>query len=174
MSANREAKKLVVADIKDKLSRAKGAVLVDYRGLTVQEATELRKQFREADIEYKVLKNTLIQLAAKELDLSEMDQFLTGPTAIAFGYNDPMVPAKILTEFIKKTKKMEVKGGLVEGKVIDTSGVEYLSSLPSREELIAKMLGSMNAPISGFVGVLSGTLRSLLYTLNAIKEQKGA
>ena len=174
MSANREAKKLVVADIKDKLSRAKGAVLVDYRGLTVQEATELRKQFREADIEYKVLKNTLIQLAAKELHLSEMDQFLTGPTAIAFGYNDPMVPAKILTEFIKKTKKMEVKGGLVEGKVIDTSGVEYLSSLPSREELIAKMLGSMNAPISGFVGVLSGTLRSLLYTLNAIKEQKGA
>ncbi len=174
MSANQEAKKLVVADIKDKLSRAKGAVLVDYRGLTVQEATELRKQFREADVEYKVLKNTLIQLAAKELDLSEMDQYLTGPTAIAFGYNDPVVPAKILTEFIKKTKKMEVKGGLVEGKVIDNSGVQYLSDLPSREVLLAKLLGSMNAPISGFVGVLSGTLRSLLYTLNAIKEQKEA
>jgi len=174
MSANLEAKKLVVADIKDKLSRAKGAILVDYRGLTVEEVTALRKQFREAGVEYKVLKNTLIQLAAKELDLSELDQYLEGPTAVAFGYNDPVIPAKILTEFIKKTKKMEIKGGLVEGKVIDNSGVQYLSDLPSREVLLAKLLGSMNAPISGFVGVLGGTLRSLLYTLNAIKEQKEA
>jgi len=174
MSANQEAKKVVVQEIKEKLQKTKGAVLVDYRGLTVEEVTELRKQFRQANVEYKVLKNTLVERAAKDLQIEGLEPFLAGPTAIAFGYEDPVIPAKIMTEFIKKAKKAEVKAGLLDGKVIDLNAVQALADLPSREVLIAKMLGSMKSPITGFVGVLGGTLRSLLYTLNAIKEQKEA
>lgn len=173
MSA-RDEKALVIAEIKGKLSDSKSAVLVDYRGLTVDEVTQLRKEFREKGAEYKVYKNTLMEIAAKELGLDGLIPFLKGPTAIAFGVKDPVAPAKVLTESIKKLKKMEIKAGVVEGMVIDVNGVKALAELPSREELIAKMLGSMNAPISGLVTVLGGTIRSLLYTLNAVKEKKEA
>ncbi len=173
MSA-REQKVQVVAEIKDKLSNYSSAILVDYRGLTVAEVTQLRSDFRKNDVDYKVYKNTLIELAAKELGLDDLVPHLEGPTAIAFGVKDPVAPAKILTESIKKLKKMELKAGVVDGKVIDVDGIKVLAELPSREELIAKMLGSMNAPISGLVNVLGGTVRSLLYTLNAIKETKEA
>jgi large subunit ribosomal protein L10 len=170
----RDEKALVVAEIKGKLSGSISAVLVDYRGLTVDEVTQLRKEFREKGVDYKVYKNTMTELAAKELGLDGLVPFLKGPTAIAFGAKDPVAPAKILTESIKKLKKMELKAGVVEGKLIDTNGVKALAELPSREELIAKMLGSMNAPISGLVTVLGGTVRSLLYALNAVKEKKEA
>ena len=125
-------------------------------------------------MDYKVYKNTLTELAAKDLGLDELIPYLKGPTAIAFGIKDPVAPAKILTEHMKKLKKMEFKVGVVDGKVIDVDGVKALADLPSREELIAKMLGSMNAPISGLVHVLGGTIRSLLYALNAVKETKEA
>lgn len=174
MSAKIEAKAKVVEDIKDRLSRSKGTVMVDYKGVTVEEDTELRKQFRAASIDYKVLKNTLINRAAKELNLDDMSSFLAGPTAIAFSYDDPVAGAKIISDFIKKTSKMDIKVGVLDGKVIDKDEVKALASLPSKEVLIAKMLGSMNAPISGLVQVLNGTLRSFVYTLNAIKEKKEA
>ncbi len=173
MSA-REEKVQIVAEIKEKLSNSSSAILVDYRGLNVEEVTQLRKEFRENGVDYKVYKNTLTELAAKELELDELIPFLKGPTAIAFGVEDPVAPAKILADSIKKLKKMEFKVGVVEGSVIDVDGIKALADLPSREELIAKMLGSMNAPITGMVSVLGGTLRSLLYTLNAVKEQKEA
>ncbi len=173
MSA-REQKEQVVAEIKKKLSNYSSAILIDYRGLTVAEATQMRTDFRNNDVDYKVYKNTLIELAARDLGLEELIPHLEGPTAIAFGVKDPVAPAKILTENIRKLKKMEFKTGVVDGKVIDVQGIKVLAELPSREELIAKMLGSMSAPISGLVNVLGGTVRSLLYTLNAIKETKEA
>ena len=170
----REEKALVVQEIKQKLADSSSAVFVDYRGLTVEEVTQLRKQFRENGVDYKVYKNTLTELAAKELGMDGLVPFLKGPTAIAFGVQDPVAPAKILSESMKKLKKMELKVGLVNGKVIDVEGVKALADLPSREELIAKMLGSMNAPIVNLVGVLSGPMRAFMYTLCAIKEQKEA
>ena len=172
MSKNFEVKKTVVADIKDKFDRAKCVVLVDYRGLTVEEDTALRKKFRESGVVYKVLKNTYIKRAADELGITGLDADLNGPTAVAFGIQDPAAPAKILKEFIADKKKMTVKCGIVDKQYIDANGVKALADLPSREVLIAKMLGSMNAPITGLVSVLGGTVRKLLYALNAVADSK--
>lgn len=170
----KEQKVQIVQELKERFDKASSAILVDYKGLNVQEATELREIFRKAEVDYKVYKNTLTEIAAKEMGLEELIPFLEGPTAIAFSENDPVAPAKILTDAIKKYRKMEFKAGVVDGKVIDVSGVKALAELPSREELIAKMLGSMNAPIANLVGVLSGPARALVYALNAIREQKEA
>ena len=170
----KEKKAQIVQELKDKFTNSSSAILVDYKGLNVQEVTELRNSFRQANVEYKVYKNTLTEIAAKEIGLEDIIPHLEGPTAIAFGIDDPVAPAKILTDAIKKYKKMEFKVGVVDGKVIDVDGIKELAELPSREELIAKLLGSMNAPITNLVGVLSGTMRALVYALNAIKEQKEA
>ena len=170
----REQKAQIVEELKDRFSKASSAILVDYKGLNVQEATELRNNFRQANVDYKVYKNTLAEIAAKEIGIEEIIPFLEGPTAIAFSDDDPVSPAKILTESIKKYKKMEFKVGVVYGKVIDVDEIKDLAELPSREELIAKMLGSMNAPITNLVGVLSGPARALVYALNTIKDEKEA
>ena len=172
MSKNFEIKKTVVADIKDKISRAQSIVLVDYRGLTVEEVTDLRNQFRKAGVAYKVLKNTYIKRAVDELNVTGLDEHLNGPTAVAFGVTDPAAPAKILKEFIADKKKMTVKCGIVDKQVIDVKGVEALAELPPKEVLIAKLMGSLNSPISGFVGVLSGVLRSFVYAVEAVRKQK--
>ncbi|MGI6169500.1 MAG: 50S ribosomal protein L10 [Christensenellales bacterium] len=173
--ANIAMKAELVAGIKEMLEKSSGVILYDYRGLTVSEVTALRNEFRSAGVVYKVLKNTMVQRAVDEIPgLEGLKPYLEGPTAIAFGYEDPVAPAKILSEFIKKIKKSEIKAGVVEGQVIDAEGVKALANLPSREVLLAKMLGSMNAPITGFVSVLSGTLRSLVCALNAVKEKKEA
>lgn len=169
---NLAAKQAVVAEIAERLRSAKSVVLVDYRGLTVAEVTELRNQFRKAGVEYEVLKNTMIHLAAQQLGIEGLAPFLNGPTAVAFGVADPVAPAKVLTEFIKKAKKTQIKCGLVACKFIDKAGVEALANLPPREVLIAKMMGSLNAPITGLVGVLSATLRSLVYAIDAVRKQK--
>ncbi|MDO4549144.1 MAG: 50S ribosomal protein L10 [Clostridia bacterium] len=172
MSNNLEIKKQVVAEIKEKFENCQSAVLVDYRGLTVAEVTELRNLFRAAGVEYQVLKNTMIDLAVKQLGIEGMDEYLKGPTAVAFGMNDPASPAKILIDFMKKTKKMEIKCAVVEGSVLDKAGVQALSELPPKEVLIAKMMGSLNMPITGFVGVLSAVLKSLVYAIEAVRKQK--
>jgi large subunit ribosomal protein L10 len=154
MSNAIEMKKAVVAEIKEKLAAAKSVVLIDYRGLTVAEVTELRNQCRKAGVEYAVLKNTMVSLAAKEVGIEGLDAFLKGPTAVAFGMEDAVAPAKVLTEFIKKTKKTEVKCGLLEGQILDAAGVEALAAIPSREVLIAKIMGSMMSAVSKFVYVV--------------------
>ena len=150
-------------------------VIVDYRGINVEQVTELRKQFRGAGVEYVVLKNTLVKRALAELNIEGLDTILEGPSAFAFGYEDPVAPAKVLSDFIGKTKSehLKIKAGLVDGKVIDVAGVKALADLPPKEVLIAKMMGSLNAPITNFVGVLSATLRSLVYAIDAIRKQKG-
>ena len=172
MSANRDAKVVEVAEIKDKLDRAGGVVLVEYLGMNVLEVTDLRNQLRKAGVEYKVLKNTLVDLAAKELDITGLDPYLKGSTAVAFGYEDPTAPAKVLTEYAKKVNKLHVKCGLVDKKFINADGVEALSKIPAKEVLVAKLLGTMNAPITNFVGVLNGPARALVCALNGIVQQK--
>ena len=154
MSNAIEMKKAVVAEIKEKLVAAKSVVLIDYRGLTVAEVTELRNQCRKAGVEYAVLKNTMVNLAAKEAGIEGLDSYLKGPTAVAFGMEDAVAPAKVLTEFIKKTKKTEVKCGLLDGQILDAAGVEALAAIPSREVLIAKIMGSMMSAVSKFVYVV--------------------
>jgi len=151
MSANIENKAAVVAQIKESMAGAKSMVFFDYRGMTVEEATKLRSQFRDAGVDYKVLKNTLIRRAAVESNIEGLDPILEGPTAVAFGMNDPVSPAKILSEYVKKAKKTEIKGGYLDGEVLDAKGVETLSNIPSREVLIARLMGSMNSSVASFV-----------------------
>ena len=161
MSKNLEIKKQVVAEIKEKLEKAQSVVFYDYRGLTVEQVTKLRNECRKAGVEYVVYKNNLIGLAAKELGIEGLDAYLKGPTAVAFGTNDAVAPAKILSTFIKEVKKTEVKGGILSGNVIDVAGVENLASMPSREVLIARIMGSMMSSVSKFV-----------YCLEAIRKKQ--
>jgi large subunit ribosomal protein L10 len=150
MSKAIEMKKAVVAEIADKLSRSKSTVVADYRGLTVKQMNELRKQLREAGVEFKVLKNTLTRRASEQVGLSELNQHLTGPTAIAFSYEDVVAPAKILSKFAKDNKQLEIKGGIVEGKVVGLDEIKALADLPSREGLLSMLLSVLQAPIRNF------------------------
>jgi large subunit ribosomal protein L10 len=151
MSKNLEIKKGVVADIKEKFEKAQSVVLVDYRGLNVAEVTDLRNQLRKAGVEYAVLKNTMINLAIQDMGLDDMKAHLEGPTAVAFGYEDAIAPAKILTDFAKKNKNLTVKCGVCDGAYLDEAGVTALASTPSREVLIARIMGSMMSSVSKFV-----------------------
>ncbi|HIU47500.1 MAG TPA: 50S ribosomal protein L10 [Candidatus Fimadaptatus faecigallinarum] len=172
LSQAQEQKKLVVAGIREKLENAKSVVFIDYCGLTVAEVTELRNEFRKAGVEYQVLKNTLIKIAAHDLGITGLDDILNGPTAVAFSMEDPASGAKVISEFAKKTKKTEVKAGLLDKEVLDVKGVQALADLPPKEVLIARIMGSLNAPITNFVGVLSATLRSLVYAIDAVRKSK--
>jgi large subunit ribosomal protein L10 len=160
MSNNLEIKKQIVEEIKEKFSKAKSAVVVDYRGLNVEEVTELRKKMREAGVEYKVYKNTMMRLAAKETGFGDLEGDLTGPNGVAFGYEDPVVPAKILNDFAKEHKNLELKAGVVEGQYCDLAKIQAIADIPSREVLLAKFLGSIKSPVS-----------NLAYLLQAIADK---
>jgi len=169
-------KEAIVKELKEQMTTSKGVVITSYSGLTVANDTKLRRELREAGVHYHVVKNTMMRIAAKDAGLDELAEHLEGTTAMAYS-DDAVAPAKVICEFIKKNKLddagiLTVKVGLVEGKVIDEKEVKALASLPSREELIAKLLGSMNAPISGTVGVLSGIIRNAVYALEAIRAKK--
>lgn len=146
----REEKVTVVNEIAEKLQNAKSTIIADYRGLTVAEVTELRKNLRDAGIEFKVLKNTMTRRAADQVNLSDVNEYLTGPNAIAFSYDDVVAPAKILNDFAKTHKALELKGGIIEGKVISTSEVQALAELPSREGLLSMLANVLQAPIRNF------------------------
>ena len=176
MSVN-EKKQAIVAEIKQHLTEAKGVVFTGYRGLTVAQDTALRRELRAAGVTYHVVKNTMTRFAAKEAGMDGILEHLEGTTAMAYSNDDAVAPAKVICGFIKKNKLedpgiLTVKVGVVEGKVIDAKEVKALASLPSREELIAKLLGSMNAPIANTVGVLQGVIRKAVYVLDAIRVQK--
>jgi large subunit ribosomal protein L10 len=172
MSANKELKVQVVEDIKAKIQNAKSVVLVKFAGLTVAEDTELRREFRKNNVEYKVLKNTLVRRAFNDLGVTDFDEDLNGPTSVAFGA-DETGASKVIIDAVKKYEnKVSVKSAYVDGGRVDEAGVKELASMPSKEELIAKMLGSLQAPIANFVGVLSAMPRSLVIALNAIAEKK--
>lgn len=163
MSKNFEVKKKAVEEIKERFSTAKSAVLVDYRGLTVGEVTELREKFRAAGVEYKVYKNNLVKLAIKDTEFESLSKDLTGPNAIAFGIEDAVVPAKIVKEFSKTHKALELKAGVVEGSYCNLEDIVKIADLPSKEVLLGRFLGSIKAPVSNFAYFLS----------NLIKEQEG-
>lgn len=145
-----EQKKQIVAEIAEKLRESQTTVLVDYRGLTVAEVTELRKQLREAGVEFKVYKNKLVKRATAETDLTALDEQLVGPTAIAFSNEDAIAPAKILHEFAKQHEALEIKAGIVEGTVVGVEEVKALATLPSREGLLSMLLSVLQAPMRNF------------------------
>lgn len=146
----REEKSQLVADVTSKLKESSCTIVADYRGLTVKQVTELRRQLREAGVEFQVLKNTLVRRATAEAELTELDSALTGPTAIAFSKDDVVAPAKILSDFAKKNDKLSVKAGVVEGKVVDVNQIKALADLPSREGLLSMLLSVLQAPMRNF------------------------
>jgi large subunit ribosomal protein L10 len=174
ISKNLEGKMEKVAEISGKLRASKSMVLVDFKGITVEEITALRAKFRAAGVDYVVYKNSLVHRALSDAGIKELDSLLVGPSAFAFGMKDEVAPAKIIADFIdqSKTEKLTVKAGLVGGKAIDKSGVAMLAKLPPKEVLVSRMMGSLNAPVTNFVGVLSATLRSLVYALDAVRKSR--
>ncbi len=149
-----EQKKAAVAELVEKLKSAQAGVVVDYRGLTVEEDTKLRAKFREAGVEYKVIKNTLTRFAIKEVGFDAMDEQLNGPTSLAISADDPVAPAKIISDFAKENENIKIKAGFLDGKVISLDEIKTLASTPSRDVLIAKIMGSLNSPVSALVRTL--------------------
>jgi large subunit ribosomal protein L10 len=145
-----EAKQAVVQEIADKFKSAASVVVVDYRGLTVSQVTELRKQLREAGVEFKVYKNTLVRRATAEVEQEELNEFLTGPNAIAFSTEDVIAPAKIINDFAKANEQLEIKAGLIEGTFASAEDVKALAELPSREGLLSMLLSVLQAPVRNF------------------------
>lgn len=168
----RDEKAIQIADIADRLGRAASVVMVDYRGLNVSQMTELRKRLRDVGVEFKVAKNTLALRAASQESIDGLEEYLVGPVALAFGYDDPVAPAKVLSGFIKESRKGTIKGGVLEGQVLNAEAIQQLSDLPPREVLLAQVVGGIASPLTGLVTVLSGTMRNLVYVLDAIREQK--
>jgi large subunit ribosomal protein L10 len=163
-----------VAAIKDRFARASAVILADYRGLSVKEMQALRTSLRESGAELRVYKNTLAQIAMRELALPDLGELLDGPTAFLFSYSDPVAPAKALVEFAKNHATMALKGGFVDSAVTSADGIKALASLPTREVLIAKMLGAMLNPIVGFTRVLNGPVEAFARTVQAVADQKAA
>ncbi len=169
-----EQKKAAVEELAEKLKNSCAGVMVNYKGINVTDDTKLRKELREAGVEYMVVKNTLLKRAAEAVDLNGLDSIFEGTTAVAISKEDYVAAARILCNFAKDHKFFKVKMGYVEGEPIGETEVHDLSKLPSKEVLVAKALGGLNAPISGFVTVLNGTIRSLAIALNAIAEKQNA
>lgn len=167
-------KKAKVEELSQKLKEAKSFVLADYRGLTVEQDTQLRKAMREAGIEYTVIKNSIVRFAAQENGYDELDEYLKGPTALAISVEDPVAPSKVLSKYAKEYDKLEIKAGVVEGNILDIDGVKSIASLPSKEELVAKVVGGLSGPLYGIVNVLNANIRGLAVALNAIAEKKQA
>ena len=149
-----ELKQPIVEEMKNNFADAQAAVLVDYRGLTVEQDTRLRKQLRENGVIYKVYKNTMVNLAVQGTEFEELTKDLEGPTAVAFSKTDATAPARILCKFAKEAPALEVKSGIIDGTYYDKAGVETLSNIPSREELLSKLLGSIQSPIANFARVI--------------------
>lgn len=149
-----ELKQPIVAEISELLNGAASAVVVDYRGLTVAQDTELRKQLREAGVVYKVYKNTMINFAIKDTEFADLAQHLEGPTAIAVCKDDATAAARVLAKFAKTAEALEIKGGVVDGVYYDAAGIGQIASIPSREVLLSKLLGSMQSPVTNFARVI--------------------
>ena len=158
-----ELKQPIVAAIAEDIKDAQSVVLVDYRGLTVAQDTELRKQLREAGVIYKVCKNTMMKRAFEGTEFAGLEEYLEGPSALVVSKDDATAPARIICKFAKTAETLEVKAGVVEGNVYDAAGINELSKVPSREELLSKLLGSLQSPITNLARVL-----------NQIAEQGGA
>ncbi len=169
----REDKARVIEELTEKL-KSNSVVLVDYKGINVAQSDRLRARSRESGVEFVVAKNTLAQIAADRAGIEDISELLVGPTAIAFS-EDPVTGAKLMDEFSNEIDAFELKGGLLDsGRVVDAAGVARLSRLPGREQLIAQVVGGIQAPLAGLVTVLNGTIRNLAIVLNQVAEQKRA
>lgn len=170
--ARKEQKVEQVELLTDKLKRAKVAVLTDYRGLTVAQIQELRGKLRGGNVEYRVVKNTLARRAADAAGMKALEAELKGPVAIAFGYDDLSVPSRLINDFVKTTRlKLDITGGLVEGRVFTPDQVKQLADLPSRETLIAQLLGTLQSPVGQLVGIMQTPVQQLIGVLNAYKTK---
>ena len=169
-----EKKKQVVAELSESIKAACTGVIVNYKGIKVADDTKLRKALREAGDEYKVVKNTLLSRALKDAGIQGLDSVLEGTTAIALSKDNYVSGAQVLSKFAETSKTFEIKAGFVDGGIIDAEGVKALAKLPTKEVLVAQVLGGLNAPITGFVTVLNGTLKGLVVALNAIAEKQSA
>jgi len=164
-----------IDDIKEVISKAKVAVVTDYRGLTVEEITNLRRKLQAEKGDYTVVKNTLAKRATVGTEFEKLAELLKGPSAVAFGFEDQVSPAKVITQFIKENKKGDIiRGAVLEGNVLSEKEVIDLSKLPSKEELYAKILGGINSPASGLVNSVNGIARALVIAMEAVRKQKEA
>lgn len=171
---NKESKGNVVSELSELLNSSKATFLADYRGMDVEAVNKLRGELRLLGVDYRVAKNTLLRIAAKGTGAECLEPHLQGPTAVAFARDDIAAPAKVLAELAKVSKFFELKGGVMDGKLLSVEDIKALADLPSREVLLAKVLGSISAPATNFVGVLAAVPRSLVQVLAAIQEQKAA
>jgi large subunit ribosomal protein L10 len=162
-----------VKELSVKLDKAKAIYFTDYLGLDVVSVTKLRKNFVEKDVEFTVAKNTLIKLAAKEVGISGVDEFLEGPTAIAFGYDDPTDPARVIKEFLKDFDKPSVKGMIFDGEIFTSDQFDKIANLPSKEQLLSKLVGMLNSPMSKLSSVLNSSVSGLLGRLTQLNSKKG-
>lgn len=162
-----------VKELSVKLDKAKAIYFTDYLGLDVVSVTKLRKNFVEKDVEFTVAKNTLIKLAAKEVGISGIDEFLEGPTAIAFGYDDPTSPARVIKEFLKDFDKPSVKGMIFDGEIFTSDQFDKIANLPSKEQLLSKLVGMLNSPMSKLSSVLNSSVSGLLGRLTQLNSKKG-
>lgn len=165
-------KQQIVNEIKEAVQNSKSVTIVEYRGLNVEQVTDLRNQFRAANTSYKIYKNTMVALALQELGFEGYEEYLKGPNGFVFSNEDMVQGPKITSEYAKKNDKLVIKAGLLDGKILTSKEVEALAKLPSREVLVAMALGGLNAPISGFANVLQGVIRKLVYAVDAIKEKQ--
>ena len=150
-----EQKQVIVNEIKEKLEKATSVVMVDARGLTVEQDTALRKQLREAGVDYKVYKNTMVHFAIQGTQFEGLSEYLEGPSAMAYSTEDATAPARVLAQFAKTADKLEIKAGVVEGTVYDAKGMAAIANIPSRDVLISKLLGSLQSPITNFARVMN-------------------
>jgi large subunit ribosomal protein L10 len=169
-----DEKKKIVEELHERLAKSKVVIVTDYKGLNVETMTDLRRKLREAQIDYQVVKNTLLIRAAKETGVALIQDHLKGPSAIALSFDDPVAPAKVLMEFAKKNEKLEIKAGVMEDRVLDLASIKALAALPSREALLSQLLSAMVGVPTGLVRVLNGIPQKLMYALQAIKDQKEA
>lgn len=167
-------KQRLVGEIKDRLSDYGGVILADYRGLSVKDMRALRTSLRAVGAEATVYKNSLAQIAIRELDLPNMDEFLAGPTVFVFTPEDPVATAKALMDFAKENKVFAFKGGLIEGNVVSADAVKAIALLPSREELIAKLMGTLLNPIRGFMATANAPAGAFARAVKAVADQKAA
>jgi len=164
-----------VEEISESLKQAKGVFLTDFSGLSVEEITKLRQDFRKADVSYLVVKNTLAIRSCQEVGLNEMVQYLNGPTALALAQADPVAPIRVIFDFLKQHKekgKPEIKGAVVEGQMLTAQEAEAMKNIPPREVLVAQVVGGIAAPLSGLVGGLQGVIRNFVYAVNAVRQKK--
>ena len=170
----RPEKEEIIARLREQFQNSSSVICVDFRGVNVDKITKFRRELRDLSVNYQVVKNTLTRRAIAETEYQNLDQFLVGPTGIIFCPEDVAASAKVVTKFAEGEAALQIKGGIVEGTVFDAEGIKKVATLPSRQELLAELVGSLQAPLTGLVGVLQGIISKFVYTLQAIAEKRSS